>query len=184
MFPTSIAGSLPKPGWLAETHKLWPQWREQGEALREAKADATLLARLNEGLALLHRTGEFDEIYRRWFGRLDSPLVTRQDVINYGIALLAAGFVAALIAYLRLRALNRRIALQAAELARQIDGALPIRDGRGGVLADSLHSEQILFASAEDGWRVAKGFEQLPHPDWADMINHVQRDQRFPGIHA
>ncbi|HVE54667.1 MAG TPA: methionine synthase [Ramlibacter sp.] len=43
MFPTTIAGSLPKPGWLAETHKLWPQWRAQGEALREAKADATLL---------------------------------------------------------------------------------------------------------------------------------------------
>ncbi|MDB5858326.1 MAG: metE [Ramlibacter sp.] len=43
MFPTSIAGSLPKPGWLAETHKLWPQWRAEGDALREAKADATLL---------------------------------------------------------------------------------------------------------------------------------------------
>ena len=43
MFPTSIAGSLPKPAWLAETHKLWPQWRAEGEALREAKADATLL---------------------------------------------------------------------------------------------------------------------------------------------
>ncbi|AEG91313.1 methionine synthase [Ramlibacter tataouinensis] len=43
MFPTSIAGSLPKPGWLAETRKLWPQWKVQGEALREAKQDATLL---------------------------------------------------------------------------------------------------------------------------------------------
>ena len=27
MFETTIAGSLPKPGWLAETHKLWPQWK-------------------------------------------------------------------------------------------------------------------------------------------------------------
>ncbi|MET0312553.1 MAG: methionine synthase, partial [Burkholderiaceae bacterium] len=43
MFPTSIAGSLPKPAWLAETNKLWPQWKEQGDALRQAKADATLL---------------------------------------------------------------------------------------------------------------------------------------------
>src|SRR6478752_8727185 len=43
MFPTAIAGSLPKPSWLAETRKLWPQWKEQGEALRQAKADATLL---------------------------------------------------------------------------------------------------------------------------------------------
>jgi len=43
MFETSIAGSLPKPAWLAETHKLWPQWQAEGEALRQAKADATLL---------------------------------------------------------------------------------------------------------------------------------------------
>ena len=43
MFSTTIAGSLPKPDWLAETHKLWPQWRTQGEALAQAKRDATLL---------------------------------------------------------------------------------------------------------------------------------------------
>jgi 5-methyltetrahydropteroyltriglutamate--homocysteine methyltransferase len=43
MFPTSIAGSLPKPAWLAETHKLWPQWRAEGDALLQVKADATLL---------------------------------------------------------------------------------------------------------------------------------------------
>jgi 5-methyltetrahydropteroyltriglutamate--homocysteine methyltransferase len=43
MLDTTIAGSLPKPGWLAETHKLWPQWRLQGEELERAKRDATLL---------------------------------------------------------------------------------------------------------------------------------------------
>lgn len=43
MFRTTLAGSLPKPGWLAETHKLWPQWKEQGDALLQAKKDATLL---------------------------------------------------------------------------------------------------------------------------------------------
>jgi 5-methyltetrahydropteroyltriglutamate--homocysteine methyltransferase len=43
MFDTAIAGSLPKPAWLAETHKLWPQWKAQGEELLQAKADATLL---------------------------------------------------------------------------------------------------------------------------------------------
>ena len=43
MFRTAIAGSLPKPAWLAETHKLWPQWKAQGDALLQAKMDATLL---------------------------------------------------------------------------------------------------------------------------------------------
>jgi 5-methyltetrahydropteroyltriglutamate--homocysteine methyltransferase len=43
MFETTIAGSLPKPGWLAEEDKLWPQWRAQGADLERAKRDATLL---------------------------------------------------------------------------------------------------------------------------------------------
>lgn len=43
MFHTTIAGSLPKPFWLAETNKLWPQWKSQGEELARAKRDATLL---------------------------------------------------------------------------------------------------------------------------------------------
>ncbi len=44
LFPTTIAGSLPKPSWLAEPNKLWPAWRLSGEALASAKRDATLLA--------------------------------------------------------------------------------------------------------------------------------------------
>jgi len=44
MLETTIAGSLPKPSWLAETKKLWPAWRQEGEALADAKRDATILA--------------------------------------------------------------------------------------------------------------------------------------------
>ena len=44
MFPTTIAGSLPKPAWLAEPNRLWAPWRVAGEALDDAKRDATLLA--------------------------------------------------------------------------------------------------------------------------------------------
>jgi 5-methyltetrahydropteroyltriglutamate--homocysteine methyltransferase len=43
MFETAIAGSLPKPAWLAETQKLWPQWRAEGADLAAAKLDATLV---------------------------------------------------------------------------------------------------------------------------------------------
>jgi 5-methyltetrahydropteroyltriglutamate--homocysteine methyltransferase len=43
MFETTIAGSLPKPFWLAETDQLWPAWKASGEELAKAKRDATLL---------------------------------------------------------------------------------------------------------------------------------------------
>ena len=44
MFETTIAGSLPKPAWLAEPNKLWAPWRLEGAELEQAKGDATLLA--------------------------------------------------------------------------------------------------------------------------------------------
>ncbi len=44
MFETSIAGSLPKPSWLAEPNKLWAPWRLAGEDLEAGKRDATLVA--------------------------------------------------------------------------------------------------------------------------------------------
>jgi 5-methyltetrahydropteroyltriglutamate--homocysteine methyltransferase len=43
LFPTTIAGSLPKPDWLAEPNILWAPWKSSGEALSRAKRDATLL---------------------------------------------------------------------------------------------------------------------------------------------
>ena len=43
MFETTIAGSLPKPAWLAEPRKLWPAWRLAGQELAQAKRDATLV---------------------------------------------------------------------------------------------------------------------------------------------
>src|SRR5512140_1309937 len=44
LFPTTIAGSLPKPAWLAEPEKLWAPWKLEGRALEEGKRDAVRLA--------------------------------------------------------------------------------------------------------------------------------------------
>jgi len=44
MLETTIAGSLPKPAWLAKPRLLWAPWQLEGETLVEAKRDATLLA--------------------------------------------------------------------------------------------------------------------------------------------
>jgi 5-methyltetrahydropteroyltriglutamate--homocysteine methyltransferase len=44
MFETTIAGSLPKPSWLAEPNRLWAPWKLAGDELKTGKLDATLLA--------------------------------------------------------------------------------------------------------------------------------------------
>ena len=43
LFATTIAGSLPKPAWLAEPEKLWAPWKLDGRALDEGKRDAVRL---------------------------------------------------------------------------------------------------------------------------------------------
>jgi 5-methyltetrahydropteroyltriglutamate--homocysteine methyltransferase len=56
MFDTAIAGSLPKPAWLAETQKLWPKWLASGPDLAQAKLDATLVwikAQEDAGLSII-----------------------------------------------------------------------------------------------------------------------------------
>ena len=40
LIPTTVAGSLPKPAWLAEPEKLWPPWRLSGADLVAGKEDA------------------------------------------------------------------------------------------------------------------------------------------------
>src|SRR5437867_8578998 len=44
MLLTTIAGSLPKPAWLAKPQALWAPWNLSGPALTEGKRDAVLVA--------------------------------------------------------------------------------------------------------------------------------------------
>ncbi len=44
LLQTTIAGSLPKPRWLAAPEKLWASWLPEGEGLAEGKRDAVRLA--------------------------------------------------------------------------------------------------------------------------------------------
>lgn len=50
IFPTSTAGSLPKPSWLAEPEQLWSPWKLTDSALVQGKQDA-LLVSLQQQLA-------------------------------------------------------------------------------------------------------------------------------------
>jgi 5-methyltetrahydropteroyltriglutamate--homocysteine methyltransferase len=43
LLPTTIAGSLPKPAWLAEPVALWAPWKLEGDALVQGKRDAVRL---------------------------------------------------------------------------------------------------------------------------------------------
>ena len=51
LLPTSTAGSLPKPSWLAQPETLWSPWKLQIEALIEGTQDALRLSLAEQQLA-------------------------------------------------------------------------------------------------------------------------------------
>ena len=51
LLPTSTAGSLPKPSWLAQPETLWSPWKLQGDELIDGKQDALRLALHEQQLA-------------------------------------------------------------------------------------------------------------------------------------
>lgn len=56
LLPTSTAGSLPKPSWLAQPETLWSPWKLQDDALIEGKQDAlrlTLEDQLQAGIDIV-----------------------------------------------------------------------------------------------------------------------------------
>ncbi|HEY5079299.1 MAG TPA: transporter substrate-binding domain-containing protein, partial [Opitutaceae bacterium] len=97
-----------------------------GYEIRQAFAvhpgDVELLARLNEGLAVIHSSGEYDRIYRKNFGQFGSYILSASELELYASGALALGFVAALWGYFRQRKLRKELTAQASMLAEQ--GAL------------------------------------------------------------
>src|ERR1700730_5757433 len=61
LFPTTIAGSLPKPAWLAEPNKLWAPWRLEGAELEQAKGAATPLAMTSPTAAGIGSVGDGEQ---------------------------------------------------------------------------------------------------------------------------
>jgi two-component system cell cycle sensor histidine kinase/response regulator CckA len=97
-----------------------------GYEIRQAFAvhagDAELLARLNEGLAIVHRSGEYDRIYRKNFSQYGSFILSSDELEFYVSITLAFGFIVVLWGYFRQRRLRQELSVQTARLAEQ--GAL------------------------------------------------------------
>ncbi|MFZ2951108.1 MAG: transporter substrate-binding domain-containing protein, partial [Desulfuromonadaceae bacterium] len=95
------------------------------------KGNADLLSRLNEGLAILKKTGQYEKIYNKWLGVLEPQQVDLRTTAKYAavvvvpLLLLLGGFA------LWSRTLHRQVALRTADLTREI--------------ADRRHAEEELL---------------------------------------
>ncbi|MEI6207347.1 MAG: transporter substrate-binding domain-containing protein [Desulfuromonadales bacterium] len=99
------------------------------------KGDADLLSRLNEGLAILKKTGQYEIIYNKWLGVLEPQPVDLRTIIKYA-AVVVVPLLLILSAFaLWSRTLHRQVALRTADLTREI--------------SERLHAEEELLLNQQ-----------------------------------
>ncbi|HZZ20626.1 MAG TPA: transporter substrate-binding domain-containing protein [Opitutaceae bacterium] len=152
--------------------------------------DSELLSRLNEGLALIHHSGEYDRIYRENFSQYGSYILSAQDLELYASVVLGVAFMAALWGYIRQRKLRKELTGQAAKLAEQ--GALlhalydnipmamtVIETGSGPHRVLSMNRQAVSLYSL-DFPRIGHPLETLQVPP--DIRKHLlEATARLPG---
>jgi 5-methyltetrahydropteroyltriglutamate--homocysteine methyltransferase len=89
LFPATVAGSLPKPVWLAEPERLWAPWKLTGADLESAKQDAVRLWLLDQEQAGIDIVSEGEQSrihfvhgFLERLGGIDWALKTRMGIRN------------------------------------------------------------------------------------------------------
>ncbi|HJV64292.1 MAG TPA: transporter substrate-binding domain-containing protein [Geomonas sp.] len=84
------------------------------------RGNAELLSRFNEGLAILHKTGQYDMLYNKWLGVLEPERINWLTFAKYA-AIVVIPLVLLLGTFaLWSRTLHRQVALRTADLTREI----------------------------------------------------------------
>jgi polar amino acid transport system substrate-binding protein len=131
------------------------------------KGNEELLARFNEGLAILKKTGQYQEIYDRWLGVLGPPKVAWEKVLWYGgmvlgpLLLILAGTV------IWSRTLQKRVAQRTKELA------LEVTERKRALDELKRHQDKLIQADkmASLGILVAGVAHEINNPNGLILLN-------------
>ncbi len=83
------------------------------------KGDTELLSRINEGLAILKKTGQYQAIYQKWLGVLQPPGVPWGRLIKYMAAVVVPLVLLLVGTIVWTQTLKKEVAIRTEELARE-----------------------------------------------------------------
>ena len=131
------------------------------------KGNEELLARFNEGLAILKKTGQYQEIYDRWLGVLGPPKVAWEKVVRYGAVVLIPLLIVLAGTVLWSRTLQKRVAQRTGELA------LEVTERKRALEELRLHQDKLIQADkmASLGILVAGVAHEINNPNGLILLN-------------
>lgn len=131
------------------------------------KGNEELLARFNEGLAILKKTGRYQEIYDRWLGVLGPPKVAWEKVLWYGGMVLIPLLAILVGTVIWSRTLQKRVARRTGELA------LEVTERKRALEELRRHQDKLIQADkmASLGILVAGVAHEINNPNGLILLN-------------
>ena len=131
------------------------------------KENEELLARFNEGLAILKKTGQYQEIYNRWLGVLGPPKLTWEKAAWYGAIVLGPLLIILAGTVIWSRTLQKQVAERTEELA------LEVAERKRALDELKLHQDKLIQADkmASLGILVAGVAHEINNPNGLILLN-------------
>ncbi len=131
------------------------------------KGNEELLARFNEGMAILKKTGQYQEIYDRWLGVLGPPKVAWEKVVWFGAMVLGPLLLILVGTVIWSRTLQKRVAQRTEELA------LEVVERKRALDELKLHQDKLIQADkmASLGILVAGVAHEINNPNGLILLN-------------
>jgi len=131
------------------------------------KGNTELLARFNEGLAIIKKTGQYDAIHNKWLGVLDPQPLEWKRIVKYGFFALAPLVLVLIGTVVWSRTLQKQVALRTADLKHEIE------ERERAVEELRVHQQQLIQADkmASLGVLVSGVAHEINNPNALILLN-------------
>lgn len=111
------------------------------------KSDQILTVRINEGMAILKRTGQFDQLYQKWFGFVEPVGYTKEQIAEAVAVGLAFALIVAIWALIWQSKMRKKLSLQSKNLYESEEKYRSIYENSKIAILLTVPNGQILSAN-------------------------------------
>lgn len=151
------------------------------------KNNVVLLARINEGLAILKQTGQFDQLYQKWFGFVEPVGYTKVQIVEAVAGGLALALIVAIWALIWQSRMRKKLSLQAKILYESEEKyrsvyensniAILLTEPNGKILSANKYACQLFGRTEEELCKMGRsGLVDISDPMLPKLLEERKRN--------